>query len=176
MARIVFNGTPRLIRELAKVDFERMRRRAEHIYICTRKEYASFQTGNDNGTHRRILKTQTLDGGSEFKIGAQVIGIEFQCVPIGEGFVFLHIHQKGGYLPVNIQFPVFVLFGCSLKVDHPITPGPASSLDFREPRPLHPIIRTYVRTKNNSHCMFRSSGASAAGKGSASMTEGPASQ
>ena len=68
MARIIFNGTPRLIRELAKVNFEGMRRRAEHVDICACTKDARLQTSNNHCSHFWMLKTQSLNGIGEFDI------------------------------------------------------------------------------------------------------------
>ena len=125
MSRIVFNGTARLVGKLAEIDFESVRRSAEHVDIRARAKDARLQTRHDHGPHCRMFKAQPLNRVSQFNIHAEVIRIEFQFVAVSQRRIFLHVHREPGDSAVYRQLPVFVLFRRSLKVNHAESVSPA---------------------------------------------------
>ena len=62
MLRIVFDRAARLVSEFAEVDFERVRRRAEHVDVRAGAENARLQTGDDHRAHLGMLKPNSLNG------------------------------------------------------------------------------------------------------------------
>ena len=58
----VFNRAARLVGELAEVDFESVRGRAEHVDVCARTEDARALALDDDCAHLWLLEAQTLNG------------------------------------------------------------------------------------------------------------------
>src|SRR6266478_6414112 len=92
MTRIVFNGAARLVRKFAKVDFEDVRRRPQHVNVRAGAKDARLQTRDDDSAHLRVLEANSLNGVCELEIDTKVIRIQFQLVADGERHVFLHVH------------------------------------------------------------------------------------
>ena len=111
MLRIVFDGTASLVGEFAEIDFESVRRGAQHVDIGARTENTRLQTCHDDGAHFRMLEANPLDGVRQFDIDAQVIRIQFELVTLGERLVFLHVHREPGHRAFDRKFPVPVLIG-----------------------------------------------------------------
>ena len=80
----VLNRAARFIGELTEVNFESVRRSAEHVDIGAGAEDARLKTGDHDDLDFRVLEAQTLHGIGQFDVDAQVIGIEFELVAFGE--------------------------------------------------------------------------------------------
>src|SRR5262245_30706790 len=118
MRRVVFDCATRLVRELAEVDFDSVRGSAQHIDVSARAEDSGLKTSQHDNLHFGMFESNALNSISQLDIDAEVIGVEFEFVAFIERFVFLDIHGKGGPSPVDIQFPVAILFRRRLKIDH----------------------------------------------------------
>ena len=92
MARVILNRAPRLVRKFAEVDFERVRRRAQHVNVRAGAKNARLETCDYNCAHLRIFEANSLNRVGEFDIYTQVIRVQFQPVTIRERHVFLHVH------------------------------------------------------------------------------------
>ena len=66
-----------------------------------------------------MFKADALDGIGEFDIDAEVVGIEFEFVTLGERLVFLDIHGEGRDGTGSLDFPVLIALGRRLKINHP---------------------------------------------------------
>ena len=85
--RIVFNRAASLISELTKVNFERVRRSAEHVDVCACAEDPRLQAGNNDRSHFGMLEANALDGVGKLDIDAEVVRVELEFVAIGERLV-----------------------------------------------------------------------------------------
>src|SRR6476660_8683373 len=109
MARIVFECAASLVRKLAEVDFEGVRRGAQHVDVCPGAKYSRLQTRNHHGANLRMLEAQPLNRVGEFYVDAQIVGIEFKFVTLVESVVLGDVHRKRRYSAVDIELPVMIL-------------------------------------------------------------------
>ena len=100
----------RVVGKLAKIDFEGVRRGAEHVDIRAGAKDSRLQTGNHDGTYLGMFKANSLNRVGQLDINSKVIRVEFQLVTIAESLVFLYVHRQGSDLSVKAQAPVFILF------------------------------------------------------------------
>ena len=117
VARGVLDGAARLVRELAEVDLEGVRRGAEHVDVRARAEDARLQAGDDDGAHLRVLEAQALHGVGQLDVHAEVVAVELQLVALAQRLVLLHVHRERGDGPVNRQLPVLVLVRRRLEIN-----------------------------------------------------------
>ena len=67
-----------------------------------------FRLRDDDGTNFRMLEAESLDRVCEFDIDAEVVGVEFELVALGECLVFLDVHREGGDRRRRSELPVMV--------------------------------------------------------------------
>ncbi len=88
----IFDGAACLICKLTKVDFKGMRRCSEHINVGARAEDPRLEAGDHDRLNCRMLEAQALNCIRQFNIDSQIVGIEFELVPLGDCDVFLYVH------------------------------------------------------------------------------------
>src|SRR5260370_16254436 len=107
MSRMIFDCAARLVSEFAEVNFEGVRRRAQHVNVGAGAKDPRLQTGHHDGTNFRMFEAQALNGVGEFDVHAEVVRIELQLVTFGESLILLPFPRKLRTLPPNLQFPSF---------------------------------------------------------------------
>ena len=65
-----------------------------------------------------MFETNSLHRIGQFDVDAQVVGIEFQLIAFGKRNVFRKRPWSGGRRAIYVKFPVLILFGRRLKIDH----------------------------------------------------------
>ena len=106
--------------ELAEVDFERVRRGAEHVNIRAGAEDSWLEARDDDCAHLRVLEANPLDGVGELDIDAEVVRVELQLITVGQRLVFLDVHRERRDASVDLEFPVTVLVRRRLEADYRI--------------------------------------------------------
>jgi hypothetical protein len=113
----VLEGEPRLVRELAEVHLERVRRRAEHEDVGARAEDAVLPARDEEGADLGVLEAQPLDRVGELEVDAEVVRVELQLVAGPHPAVLLDVHREAGDVALDLQPPVAVPVGRGLEAD-----------------------------------------------------------
>ena len=68
-----------------------------------------------------MLEAQPLDRIIELDIDTQIIGIQLQLIALEQASLFVHIHDQGRNLSIDLEAPMLVAGRVGLKVDpHPV--------------------------------------------------------
>ena len=105
-----------------------MGRAREHADVRTGAEHAILAGAQQHHLHAGMLEAQPLHGVGEFDIDAEIVGVQFELVPLEQAAVLVHVHGQSGGIARHIELPVPVFRRLGLEIDKGRTVGELSAV------------------------------------------------
>ena len=118
MCRRILDRAACLVRELAEVHLEGVRRGGEHVDVRPGAEDSRVRARDHDDLHGRMLEPQALDGVGELDVDAEVVGVQLELVPGPERPVRVDVQQQARDGAVDVELPVRVAARIGFEVTH----------------------------------------------------------
>ncbi len=113
----VLDAVPRLVGELAEIDFVGVACAGQHADIGAGAEHPWLCRPQHQRAHLRMLEAQPLQRVGELDIDAEIVGIQFQIVAFEQAGLLVDVHRQPRHIAVDGELPMAVTRGLGLEID-----------------------------------------------------------